>query len=42
MLVRKAFVWGRKDRRATTLVILRITNGVIIGPWTVKAVISRN
>ncbi|MGH7554311.1 MAG: hypothetical protein ACREMQ_14990 [Longimicrobiales bacterium] len=42
MLVRKAFVFGRTDRGTTTLIILRIANGPIIGPWTVKAVVSKN
>jgi hypothetical protein len=44
MLVRKAFVVGRKDHKSTTLIILRLDNTKtpVVGPWTLKAVVSRN
>jgi hypothetical protein len=42
MLVRKAFVFGRRDRGTTTLIILRIASGPIVGPFTIKAMVSKN
>ena len=43
MLARRLFVVGRRDRGTTTLVILRVgAEGPIVGPWTLKAVVSRN
>lgn len=43
MLIRKLFLVGRRERGSTTLVILRVgAEGPIVGPWTVKAVVSRN
>lgn len=41
-MVRKMFVVGRRDRKSTTVVVLRIANGPIIGPWTLRAVVSEN
>jgi hypothetical protein len=42
MSMRKAFVVGRSDRKSTTLVILCVTGGPIVGPWTLKAMVSSN
>jgi hypothetical protein len=47
MVKRKAFVVGRTDRRSTTLVVVRVPGGVkpahpILGPWTLRAVVSPN
>jgi len=39
---RTAFVVGRRDRRSTTLVVLRVEGGPIHGPWTLRAVVSPN
>jgi hypothetical protein len=40
--MRKAFVVGRSTRKSTTVVVLRIQNGPILGPWTLRAVVSTN
>ena len=41
--MRRAFVVGRKTRKSTTVVVLRVENrGPIIGPWTLRAVVSTN
>ena len=42
MVRRKAFVLGRTNRRNTTLVVLRVQGGPILGPWTLRAVVSTN
>jgi hypothetical protein len=42
MLRRKAFVVGRSDRKSTTLVLLCTAGGPIVGPWTLKAMVSAN
>lgn len=42
MVRRRAFVVGRSDRKSTTLVLLCIAGGPIIGPWTLKAMVSAN
>jgi hypothetical protein len=42
MVRRRAFVVGRSDRRSTTLLVLRVEGGPILGPWTLRAVISSN
>lgn len=39
---KQAFVVGRSGRRSTTLLVLRIVAGPIVGPWTLHAVISTN
>lgn len=39
---RRMFVVGRRNLRSTTLVVLRIENGPIIGPFTLRAVVSAN
>jgi hypothetical protein len=39
---RRLFMVGRRDRQSTTVVVLRIENGPIAGPWTLKAVVSEN
>jgi hypothetical protein len=38
--MKKMFVVGRSDRRSTTVLVLRITNGPIVGPWTLRALVS--
>jgi len=40
--MRKPFVVGRRNRQSTTVLVLRIENGPILGPWTLRAVISNN
>jgi hypothetical protein len=40
--MRTTFVVGRRTRQSTTVLVLRIENGPILGPWTLKAVISNN
>lgn len=42
MQLKKAFLVGRRERGGTTLVILRTARGPIVGPWTLKAVVSKN
>jgi hypothetical protein len=47
MVRRKAFVVGRTDRRSMTLLVLRVLGGPILGhpilgPWTLRAVVSPN
>lgn len=42
MVRRTAFVVGRCDRRSTTLVLLCLAGGPIVGPWTLKAMVSAN
>ena len=42
MPVKRIFVLGRRDRGSTMLVLLRTVSGPIVGPWTLKAVISKN
>ncbi len=39
---RRVFVVGRRNRRTTTVVVLRLAQGPIVGPWTLKAVVSTN
>jgi len=39
---RVAFVVGRSDHRSTTVLILRVQGGPILGPWTLRALISSN
>lgn len=39
---RVAFVVGRSDRRSTTLLVLRVEGGPILGPWTLRAMVSAN
>ena len=39
---RRMFVVGRRNRRTTTVVVLRIESGPIVGPWTLRAVVSEN
>jgi hypothetical protein len=41
-MMRRVFVVGRRNRRTTTVVVLRIERGPIAGPWTLKAVVSEN
>jgi hypothetical protein len=41
-MMRKVFVVGRRNSQTTTVVVLRIESGPIVGPWTVKAVVSAN
>ena len=41
-MVRSAFVVGRRTRRTTTLYLLRLTRTPIIGPFTLRAVVSSN
>ena len=40
--MRKAFVVGRSTRKSTTVLVLRVQNGPILGPWTLRAVVSSN
>jgi hypothetical protein len=43
MLIRRLFVLGRRSRGSTTLIVLRVgAAGPIVGPWTLKAVVSHN
>lgn len=42
MRVRKAIVLGRRDHGTNIVVILRVANGALLAPWTVKAIVSRN
>jgi len=42
MVRRTAFVVGKADRRSTTLLVLRVEGGPILGPWTLRAVVSPN
>lgn len=42
MVVRRAFVLGKRDRGAHTVVLVRIANGRVLGPWTLKTIVSRN
>jgi hypothetical protein len=42
MQVRRAFVWGRSNRKSTTYVVLTLSAGPILGPWTLKAIVSSN
>jgi hypothetical protein len=42
MVRRKAFVVGRTDRKSTTMVVLCLAGGPILGPWTLRALISSN
>lgn len=43
MQVKRAFVWGRSNRKSTTYVVLTLSNdGPIVGPWTLKAIVSSN
>lgn len=42
MHVKRAFVIGRRERGGMTLVILCLARGPIAGPWTLKAMVSRN
>lgn len=41
-MMRRMFVVGRRSSTTTTVVVLRIENGPIAGPWTLKAVVSEN
>jgi hypothetical protein len=42
--MKRVFVVGRRTGRATTVVVVRIENlsSRIVGPWTIKAVVSEN
>jgi hypothetical protein len=42
--MKRVFVVGRRIGGATTVVVVRIENvtSPIVGPWTIKAVVSRN
>jgi ornithine carbamoyltransferase len=42
LMNRRMFVVGRSNRLTTTVVVLRIENGPIIGPFTLRAVVSEN
>lgn len=39
---RVAFVVGRSDGRSTTVLVLRVQGGPILGPWTLRALVSAN
>lgn len=39
---KRVFVVGRRGRKSTTLVVMRIDCGPIAGPWTLRAVVSEN
>lgn len=39
---KRMFVVGRRNRNSTTVVVLRIQNGPIAGPFTLRAVVSEN
>lgn len=39
---RRGFVVGRCSRKNTTYVVLTLSSGPILGPWTLKAVVSSN
>lgn len=39
---KKTFVVGRSSRHNITVVVLRTTTSPILGPWTLKAVVSAN
>lgn len=40
---KKPFVVGRRDRRGTLVVLLRRSGApLVLGPWTVEAVVSAN
>lgn len=42
-LCRKPFVVGRRNRRGTLVFFLRRSGApLVLGPWTVKAVVSAN
>jgi hypothetical protein len=42
--MKRVFVVGRRMGSATTVVVVRIENAVspIVGPWTIKAIVSEN
>ena len=43
MQVKHAFAVGRCNAKGTTVVMVTLTaNGPIVGPWTLKAVVSPN
>lgn len=42
MEVKRAFVIGRSIGKNTTYVVLTLSSGPILGPWTLKAVVSSN
>lgn len=42
MQVRRAFVVGKSNRKSTTYIVLTLSSGPILGPWTLKAVVSSN
>ncbi|HET9982227.1 MAG TPA: hypothetical protein VFQ38_01515 [Longimicrobiales bacterium] len=39
---KQTFVVGRRTRKHTTLVVLRCGPSPILGPWTLKALVSAN
>lgn len=39
---KQTFVVGRTERKGTTCVVLRVARSPIAGPFTLKAVISKN
>lgn len=40
--MRTGFVIGRRNRRTTTVIILRRALTPFLGPWTLTAVVSTN
>jgi hypothetical protein len=40
--MRRTFVVGRRSAQSTTVLVLRVENGPILGPWTLRAVVSKN
>lgn len=42
MQVKRAFMVGRSNRKSTMYVVLTMSAGPILGPWTLKAVVSSN
>lgn len=39
---KQTFVVGRRTRKSTTLVVVRWAPSPIVGPWTLKALVSAN
>jgi hypothetical protein len=40
--MRRAFAVGRRNRRTTTVILLRRVLNPFLGPWTLRAVVSSN
>ncbi|HSJ15890.1 MAG TPA: hypothetical protein VK939_15895 [Longimicrobiales bacterium] len=40
--MRRAFIVGRRNRRTTTVIVLRHVLSPFLGPWTLTAVVSAN